>query len=63
MTKQPHDHTIERLPLGRQIAYAIGQFGWSTLVNIVGLMLVYFYVPPDSAGLPFLITQVVFWEF
>jgi glycoside/pentoside/hexuronide:cation symporter, GPH family len=60
MTKQPHDHTIERLPLGRQIAYAIGQFGWSTLVNIVGLMLVYFYVPPDSAGLPFLITQVVF---
>jgi len=48
------------LPLGRQIAYAIGQFGWSTLINIVGLMLVYFYVPPDNAGIPFLITQITF---
>jgi GPH family glycoside/pentoside/hexuronide:cation symporter len=52
--------SAERLPLSRQIAYAVGQFGWSTLVNIVGLMLVYFYVPPDNAGLPFLISQVVF---
>lgn len=48
------------LPLGRQIAYAIGQFGWSTLINIVGLMLVYFYVPPDNAGIPFFITQITF---
>jgi hypothetical protein len=30
------------LPLGRQIGYAIGQFGWSTLINVVGLALVYF---------------------
>jgi glycoside/pentoside/hexuronide:cation symporter, GPH family len=48
------------LPFSRQIAYAIGQLGWSTLVNIVGLVLVYFYLPPDSAGLPFLISQVTF---
>ena len=60
MIHKAHETTPERLPLSRQIAYAIGQFGWSTLVNIVGLMLVYFYVPPDNAGLPFLITQVVF---
>ncbi|MEZ4638541.1 MAG: MFS transporter, partial [Caldilineaceae bacterium] len=48
------------LPLGRQIAYAVGQLGWSTLVNIIGLELVYFYLPPSNAGLPTLITTVVF---
>ncbi|MDR9450877.1 MAG: MFS transporter [Acidimicrobiia bacterium] len=49
-----------RLPLPRQIAYAVGQLGWSTLINVVGLALVYFYLPPDSAGLPPLITTVTF---
>ena len=45
---------------GRQAAYAIGQLGWSTLVNIIGLELVYFYLPPDNSGLPTLITTVTF---
>uniref|UniRef100_A0A7C1JVY7 MFS transporter n=1 Tax=Caldilinea aerophila TaxID=133453 RepID=A0A7C1JVY7_9CHLR len=45
---------------GRQVAYALGQLGWSTLVNIIGLTLVYFYLPPENAGLPTLITTVVF---
>ncbi len=49
-----------KLPLSKQIAYAIGQLGWSTLINVVGLALVYFYLPPDSAGLPPLITTVTF---
>jgi glycoside/pentoside/hexuronide:cation symporter, GPH family len=48
------------LPLNKQIAYAVGQLGWSTLVNIIGLTLVYFYLPPTIAGLPTLITTVVF---
>lgn len=48
------------LPLSKQIAYAVGQLGWSTLVNIIGLMLVFFYLPPNNAGLPTLITTVVF---
>lgn len=48
------------LPFGKQITYAIGQFGWSILINIISLELVYFYLPPENAGLPFLITQVVF---
>jgi GPH family glycoside/pentoside/hexuronide:cation symporter len=48
------------LPLGRQITYAIGQLGWSILINVISLMLVYFYLPPENAGLPFLITQVTF---
>lgn len=50
----------ESLPLSKQIAYAIGQLGWSTLVNVVGVSLVYFYLPPDSAGLPQLITGATF---
>ena len=52
--------TKPALPLGKQIAYAVGQLGWSTLVNIIGLALVYFYLPPSNAGLPNLITTVVF---
>jgi len=48
------------LPPGKQAAYALGQLGWSTLVNIVGLTLVYFYLPPENAGLPTLITTVAF---
>ncbi len=60
MTAASSTHSVEELSFGRQMAYAIGQLGWSTLVNIIGLMLVYFYVPPDDAGIPFLITQVVF---
>jgi glycoside/pentoside/hexuronide:cation symporter, GPH family len=60
MTTSTLQSPAEQLPFGRQMAYAVGQLGWSTLVNIVGLMLVYFYIPPDDAGIPFLITQVVF---
>ncbi len=48
------------LPFGKQIAYAVGQLGWSTLVNIIGLELVFVYLPPSNAGLPTLITTVVF---
>lgn len=48
------------IPAGKQAAYALGQLGWSTLVNIIGLTLVYFYLPPENAGLPTLITTVAF---
>ena len=53
-------HTVEDLPAAKQAAYAIGQLGWSTLINIVGVSLVYFYLPPEAAGLPQLITGVTF---
>ncbi|UCG41689.1 MAG: MFS transporter [Acidimicrobiia bacterium] len=43
------------------MTYAVGQLGWSTLVNIVGVALVYFYLPPDTAGLPQLITGATFF--
>lgn len=52
--------TKPSLPFGRQIAYATGQLGWSILINVISLVLVYFYLPPESAGLPFLITQITF---
>lgn len=51
---------VETLPLSKQIAYSIGQFGWSILISIVNLQLVYFYIPPESSGIPAFIPQVVF---
>ncbi|MCB1148065.1 MAG: MFS transporter [Leptospiraceae bacterium] len=42
------------------MGYAIGQLGWSTLINIIGIQLVYFYIPPENSGLPVLITQATF---
>ncbi len=49
------------LPLSKKIAYAVGQLGWATLVNIVSLQLIYFYRPPEDAGIPYFITQTVFF--
>jgi hypothetical protein len=39
-----------KLPIGKQIAFAVGQLGWSTRINVVGSALVYFYLSPDGAG-------------
>jgi GPH family glycoside/pentoside/hexuronide:cation symporter len=47
-----------KFPLGRTISYAIGQFGWSLLINIIGTWLVYFYLPPGGQDLPMLITDI-----
>ncbi len=49
-----------RLPASKQLAYALGQLGWSILINVVGITLVYFYLPPDNAGIPNLITPATF---
>lgn len=49
-----------KLPLRLQLLYAVGQLGWATLTNIIGLQLVYFYIPPSDAGLPVFITQATF---
>ncbi|MCS7205840.1 MAG: MFS transporter [Leptospiraceae bacterium] len=54
---------IQELPLSKQIAYAIGQWGWSILVNILSLQLVYFYAPPENAGIPYFIPQFTFLGF
>lgn len=48
-----------KLPPSHQLAYAFGMMGWSILINLISVILVYLYLPPDSSGLPRLITQVV----
>jgi glycoside/pentoside/hexuronide:cation symporter, GPH family len=52
--------TVESLPLSKQFAYSIGQLGWSILISVVNIALVYFYLPPEAAGLPTLITTATF---
>ena len=47
-----------KLPLSKQIAYAFGMMGWSIMINLISVILVYLYVPPQNSGLPNLITQI-----
>ncbi|MCS6984665.1 MAG: MFS transporter [Leptospiraceae bacterium] len=49
------------LPALLQLTYALGQLGWSTLVNVIGIQLIYFYIPPENAGIAYFITQATFW--
>ncbi|MBP7810455.1 MAG: MFS transporter [Bacteroidia bacterium] len=49
----------EKLPLSKQIAYAFGMMGWSIMINLISVILIYLYLPPANSGLPNLITQVV----
>lgn len=49
------------LPVSKQVAYAIGQLGWSILINIIGFHQVYFYLPPNGSGLPELIVRIAFF--
>ncbi|MCT8333383.1 MFS transporter [Leptospira sp. 85282-16] len=53
------------LPFRKQMSYAIGQLGWSTLINIIGLHQVYFYLPPapklGQECFPDLIEKLAFW--
>ncbi len=32
--------------------------GWSIMINLIGVILIYLYIPPDNSGLPKFITQV-----
>jgi GPH family glycoside/pentoside/hexuronide:cation symporter len=50
--------TSQKLPLSKQIAYAFGMMGWSIMINLISVILVYLFVPPQNSGLPKLITQV-----
>lgn len=46
------------LPLSKQIAYAFGMMGWSIMINLISVILIFLYFPPANSGLPALITQV-----
>jgi GPH family glycoside/pentoside/hexuronide:cation symporter len=50
---------LNKLPLGKQLAYASGMIGWSIMTNIVLVMLTYFYLPPSNAGLRTLLPQIL----
>ncbi|WP_317900147.1 MFS transporter [Aurantibacillus circumpalustris] len=54
---------IQKLPFGKQILYGFGMMGWSIMINLISVILVYLYLPPESSGLPKLITQVVIFGF
>ena len=51
--------TQNKLPLSKQIAYAFGMMGWSIMINLISVILIYLYLPPANSGLPNLISQVV----
>ena len=40
-----------KLTYGRIMVYASGMVGWSILINMVSVMLIYFYLPPLNSGL------------
>ncbi len=47
------------LPLKKQVIYAFGMMGWSIMLNLINVILVYVFAPPSNSGLPILISQVV----
>ena len=51
------------LPLKKQLAYGFGMMGWSIMINLISVILVYLYLPPERSGLPTLITQAVIFGF
>lgn len=50
--------TNTKLPLRLMLTYSFGMMGWSVMVNLISVILVYLYLPPSNSGLPNLITQV-----
>ena len=50
---------LKTLPFKKQIAYCAGMMGWSIMSNIIIVMLPYFYLPPNNAGLSPLIPQLL----
>ena len=54
---------MQKLPLSKQIAYAFGMMGWSIMINLINVILVYLYLPPSNSGLPNLISQIIIFGF
>lgn len=47
-----------QLSISGQIGYACGMLGWSILINIINVMLIYFYLPPNNSGLAQLVPEI-----
>ncbi len=56
----PAPVTDVALPRSVVLALSIGHGGMSVLINLLGILLVYFYLPPETAGLPQLVTDATF---
>ena len=50
----------ESLPRGKKILYSLGQFGWSLMMGLISTWLIWYYNPPDVAGLAIRIPQGAF---
>jgi glycoside/pentoside/hexuronide:cation symporter, GPH family len=65
---EPRLTTPEKLPTGKLILFALGQYGWSLASFGVSNLLNYFYMPPEKADAtrifpPFLFEGRVLWIF
>jgi glycoside/pentoside/hexuronide:cation symporter, GPH family len=49
---------VQKFPIRNQILYAFGMMGWSIMINLISVILVYLYAPPSNSGIPLLISQV-----
>lgn len=47
----------ETLPKSKKLAYASGMFGWSMMINIISVIMIYFYLPPANSGMVNLVSQ------
>ena len=54
-------HQPQKLPFAKIIAYGLGTFGWSISINIISVMLLYIYLPPNNSGMVNLVPQLVFF--
>lgn len=47
----------QSLPFSKQFMYAFGMMGWSIMINLISVILIYLYLPPTTSGIPNLISQ------
>lgn len=56
----PVNDVDEPLPRIVVLGLSTGHGGMSILINLISILLVFFYLPPESAGLPQLVTDATF---
>lgn len=50
---------LKQLSFKKQLAYAAGMMGWSIMTNLIIVMMLYFYLPPNNSGLVPLVPQLL----
>lgn len=54
---------MKRLPVAKQLCFAVGQLGWSLLFGLVNNWLIYIYQPTQESGLPYFLPQTLLLGF